>query len=112
MNLYAMSDKAILTELGCRVKALRLRKNKSQQELATATLLSLNAIKSLEAGRGKLSTFMAVLRELKALDEIDNFIPEITVSPIELAKRQGKRRLRAGGTRHKPIKKRNIINGS
>lgn len=99
MNLYAMTDKAILLELGARVKALRLQKNRSQEELAEATMLSLNAIKSLEAGRAKLTTVIAVLRELGALDELNHFVPEITISPIELAKRQGKKRLRARGTR-------------
>lgn len=99
MNLYAMTDKAILLELGGRVRALRLRKNRSQQELADATMLSLNAIKSLEGGRAKLATVIAVLRELGALDELNHFIPEITISPIELAKRHGKKRLRARGRR-------------
>ncbi len=99
MDLYAMSDTAILKEIGSRIRALRLRKNRSQDELSAATLLSTNTIKSLEAGKAKMSTFIAVLRELGALDEIDNFIPEITVSPVELAKRQGRKRLRATTTK-------------
>jgi len=53
-------------------------------------LLSLNAIKSLEAGKGKLSTFIAILHELGALDDIDHFVLEIMISPIESAKRRGK----------------------
>lgn len=99
MNLYAMTDKAIVLELGARMKALRLQKNRSQQELADATMFSLNAIKSLESGQAKLITVIAVLRELGALDELNHFIPEISISPIELAKRQGKKRLRARGRR-------------
>lgn len=95
MDYYSMSDNALLAELGARIKALRLRNNRSQQELSEATLLSLNAIKSLEAGKGKLSTIVAVLRELGSLDELDHLIPEITISSIELAKRRGKIRLRA-----------------
>lgn len=79
-----------------------MRKNRSQVELSKASLLSLNAIKSLEAGKGKLSTLIAVLRELGALNEINQFIPEITISPIELTKRQGKIRLRARGKRGSP----------
>ena len=105
MDMYSMTDKAILEELGARVKALRLRKNRSQMELSEASLLSLNAIKSLEAGKGKLSTLIAVLRELGALNEINQFIPEITISPIELAKRQGIKRLRARSKRGSPYKK-------
>lgn len=101
MDFYAQSDKAIEKELGERFRALRLRKNISQEALAQATTLSLNAIKSLESGRGKLANIIAVLRALDALDQLDNFIPEISVSPMQLAKQQGKVRTRASGLRLK-----------
>lgn len=99
MDLYAMTDKAIAQTLGERIRALRLRRNITQQQLATATTLSLNAIKALESGRGKLSTIITVLRELQALDELDNFIPETTISPLQLAKSRGRQRQRASGSR-------------
>jgi putative transcriptional regulator len=101
MDLYSLSDKGIEEELGGRIRALRLRKNITQKELAEATVLSLNAIKSLESGRGKLSTLIAVLRELGALDHLNSFIPEPSISPIQLAKMQGKGRERASGERLK-----------
>lgn len=102
MDFYALSDKYIAQELGRRLKALRLQKNITQSELAGAATLSLNSIKSLESGKGKLSTLIAVLRELQALDHLDNFVPEIAISPIQLAKMQGKPRKRASGNRPKP----------
>lgn len=95
MDFTVLSDIAILSELGARLRALRLRKNITQQQLADMCMLSLNSIKSLELGRGKLSTLIAVLRELRALDSLENFIPDLKISPIELAKREGKKRLRA-----------------
>ena len=101
MDFYSLSDKAVEDELGNRIKALRLRKNITQKELAEAATLSLNAIKSLESGRGKLSTLIAVLRELGALDHLNSFIPEPSISPIQLAKMQGKERERASGERLK-----------
>lgn len=101
MDFYTLSDKYIEKELGHRIKALRLGKNITQKELAEATTLSLNSIKSLESGRGKLSTLIAVLRELGALDHLDNFIPEISISPMQLAKMQGHVRKRASGERLK-----------
>ena len=101
MDFYTLSDKYIEKELGHRIKALRLGKNITQKELAEATTLSLNSIKSLESGRGKLSTLIAVLRELGALEHLDNFIPEISISPIQLAKMQGHVRKRASGERLK-----------
>ena len=102
MDFYTLSDKGIEKELDRRIKVLRLRKNITQKELAQATTLSLNTIKSLESGSGKLSTVIAVLRELGALDHLDNFIPEPSISPLQLAKMQGKQRERASGRRRKP----------
>jgi putative transcriptional regulator len=101
MDFYTLSDKAIAKEIGHRVRALRLAKNITQKELAGATTLSLNAIKSLESGRAKLSTLIAVLRELEALDQLDHLIPEISISPLQLAKMKGKVRKRASGERQK-----------
>ncbi|MCP3687437.1 MAG: helix-turn-helix domain-containing protein [Gammaproteobacteria bacterium] len=101
MDFYTLSDKYIGQELGNRLKALRLQRNITQKALAEAVTLSLNSIKSLESGQGKLSTLIAVLRELGALDHLDNFIPEISISPIQLAQMQGRVRQRASGERLK-----------
>ena len=101
MDFYNLSDKAIEKELGSRIKAIRLHKDITQKALAQATTLSVNAIKSLETGRGKLSTLIAILRELGALDQLDSFIPEVSVSPLQLVRMQGKERERASGKRRK-----------
>jgi transcriptional regulator with XRE-family HTH domain len=101
MDFYSLTDSAIEAELGRRLKALRLRRNITQQALADATGLSVTAIKGIESGRGRLSTLIAVLRELAVLDQLEQFIPEVTVSPLQLARRKGKRRERASGGRRK-----------
>lgn len=95
MNYYAMTDGAIQKEIGMRFKRLRLEKNITQAELANRTLLSTTAIKSLEKGKANLSTLIAALRELKALENIDVLIPDPGISPIMLAKMKGKKRKRA-----------------
>ena len=84
MDFYSLSDKAIADELGRRLRALRLRRNITQQALAEATTLSLNSIKALESGKGKLASVIAVLRELRALDELDSFISEPGISPLNI----------------------------
>jgi transcriptional regulator with XRE-family HTH domain len=99
MDFYLMTDKAIGVEFGARIKALRLRRNRTQQQVADAAAVSLNVIKGLEAGNGKLTSLIAVLRELEALDGLDQFIPVPEVSPLQLAKQQGKKRQRASGSR-------------
>ena len=96
MDMLNLSDSSIEKEIGRRIKALRLRKNISQQTLATAACTHRNVIGALENGKGStLSTLIAVLRELDALAELDAFIPEIVISPIEILKTQGKQRKRA-----------------
>lgn len=94
-----MTDKALALEIGARIKGLRLRRNRSQQQVATAAVVSLNVVKALEAGKGKLSSLIAVLRELEVLDDLEPFIRVPEVSPLELVKQQGKRRQRASGSR-------------
>lgn len=101
MDFYSLADNKVEEEIGRRIRVLRLRKNITQQELAGATLLSLNTVKSLEAGKGKLSSLIAVLRELGALDQLDSFILDPLVSPVQLARMQGKTRERASGGRVK-----------
>lgn len=99
MDFYSMTDKAIGLEIGSRLKALRLRKNLTQQQVADAATVSLNVIKALEGGKGKISSLIAVLRELGALDGLDQFISEPEVSPLQLAKQRGQKRQRASGSR-------------
>ena len=101
MYYSSMSDKAIEAELGARLKVWRLRLNLTQQQLSDATALSLNVIKSLEAGKGKLSSLIAVLREFRLLDDLDQFIREPGISPLQLARQHGKERQRASGKRVK-----------
>ncbi len=104
MDYYIASDSAILKELGERLRTLRLRKNITQEDLAEHTLLSVGTIKSLEVGKGKLSTLIAVLRELGALDQLDQFIPPVTISPIKMAEANSKssnKRERASGAGRK-----------
>ena len=101
MDIYSQSDKNVAKELGARIRALRLGQDITQKALAGAAMLSLNAIKALETGRGKLSTLIAVLRELKALDQLDQLLPEASISPLQLAKMQGRERQRASGERGK-----------
>lgn len=99
MDVYSLTDKAIARELGERLRSLRLQRNITQQALAEATALSLNTIKALESGRGKLATLIAVLRELGALEQLDRLIPGDTISPLQLARLRGRERQRASGSR-------------
>ena len=91
-----MSDPAIMAEMGTRLKEYRLRKNYTQSEVAVKAGISVLSVQNLEKGRSvSLSTFMSVLRVLKILMNVENLIPELPISPVELLKLKGKTRMRA-----------------
>lgn len=96
MDFKVMSDLAIEQEIGNRFKSLRLRKNMTQAELARRACMHRNAVSSLETGKGShLSTVIALLRELGAIENLNAFLPEIMISPMQIVKMKGKIRQRA-----------------
>ena len=96
MSIYGMSDRAILQEIGRRLKRKRLDKNWSQQKLASLTGLNRTTIGEVERGTpfGVL-TLIQVLRALDSLEELNSFLPDPGISPLQLAKMKGKERRRA-----------------
>lgn len=82
---YAMSDEAILKELGQRVAKARINANLTQDELADAIGVARGRISRLESsGAGKLSTLVAVLRHLDQLELLNHWLPEgTTISPLK-----------------------------
>jgi len=101
MSFFPMTDHAVAEEMGRRLNALRLRKNLSQREVAASTGLSLKAIQTAEGGGSKLLTYIKILRALNSLDSLEGFLPDIGISPLQLARTMGKQRQRASGTRKK-----------
>jgi transcriptional regulator with XRE-family HTH domain len=97
-----MSDKAFLSnflltmiqfltspqieqELGKRLKDHRLDLNLSQQEVATRSGLSRRTITAIENGEGStLTTLIAMLRAMNALDTLENFLPDPGISPMAM----------------------------
>jgi len=103
MNFEAMTDKAVLEELGRRVQAHRLNANLAQAEVAQKAGISRRALQNLESGRVcTLSLLIRVLRALGKLDQLGTLLPESGPSPIQLAKLRGHERQRASGRRRKP----------
>ena len=97
MIYFAMTDRAVVKEIGSRLKALRLRSNRKQKSIAESAGLSVTAIQGAEKGETTLLTLIKVLRTLDALDNLDSFLPEIEISPLQLAKIE--KRKRASGKR-------------
>jgi transcriptional regulator with XRE-family HTH domain len=96
MSFYGKSDLEILRDIAGRLKRRRLNINISQQELADRTGISRNTVSYIEQGKpfGVL-TLIQILRGLDALDELDSFLPDPGISPLQLARMKGRERLRA-----------------
>ncbi|WP_346837095.1 helix-turn-helix transcriptional regulator [Microbulbifer sp. SAOS-129_SWC] len=108
MSFLGKSDRQILQILGKRLRQHRLHRDITQAQLAQRAGLSVSTIKGLEAGRGRLDSLIAVLRELQQLDALDAFLPDPGLSPLQLAERQGRPRRRAsrgGAAQEPPTKK-------
>lgn len=100
MGFNLIDDKAVLIELAARLRRARLGSNLTQQEVARQTGLSLKTVSNAEDGRNvSLLTFVALLRALGRLGDLDAVLGDVQPSPVDLAKRQGRVRERASGAR-------------
>ena len=72
-----MSDPAILTKLGARIKDTRIRKRITQAELAIAAGVSPLTVANIEKGKSvTILMFLGVLRVLGLLENLENLIPK------------------------------------
>ena len=82
-------------ELGEQLRAARLRRNLTQEELASRAGISRSAVRSLERGG---STVATLVRVLKALAWLKSLQPQVTISPLQML-RSSKPRQRARSAR-------------
>ena len=102
MKFSFMNSHAVLKEIGVRMRRERLNQNLTQETLAQRAGVSRRVILDLEKGKGcGLSSLIEILRSLKKLDQLDAFLPDPGISPLQLAKLRGHERQRASGRRTK-----------
>ncbi len=95
-----MNDKAILEELGVRIQRRRLALNISQLELSRRAGVARKVIQNIESGQSStVKGFVRTMRALRLIGDLDLFLPDPGLSPIELAKLKGHQRQRASGRR-------------
>ena len=100
LHFTEMSDETIQKELGSRLRRTRLTQNRTQQELAESAGVAQRTIANVEGGNGcSLTSLIAILRGLGKLNQLDQFLPAPSLSPIQLSDMAGKRRQRATGSR-------------
>lgn len=99
MNTNLKSPAAIAEDLGNRLKQARLNADMTQVEVAEHAGVSRKAVLNAEKGKGQLEVFVAIMSALNLTTQLDNFLPVQDISPIQLAKLQGRKRQRASGQR-------------
>lgn len=110
IDLYSMSDRAILKELAVFIKETRLRKNYTQSELAVKAGVHRVTLSEFEHGlRGSLTTFIQLLRALNELETLDVFKISNTISPLQMAKLEAHQRQRASVSRSDKSKNKKIL---
>ncbi|MES9905005.1 MAG: helix-turn-helix transcriptional regulator [Sedimenticola sp.] len=99
MNTKLKSPAAIAEELGKRLKQARLNTNLTQVEVAGLAGVSRKVLLNAEKGKVQLEALVAIMVALNLTGQLDRFLPKQDISPIQLAKLQGKKRQRASGRR-------------
>lgn len=99
MSIFEKSASAIAAELGERLKQARLNHDLTQTEVAELSGISRKTVLNAEKGNVQLENLIAIMAALNLLEQLDLFLPKQDISPIQLAKLQGKKRQRASGHR-------------
>jgi transcriptional regulator with XRE-family HTH domain len=83
-DVYMLTDGAILTKIGEKLKTVRLKQDITQQSLAEAANVSLSTIKKIEKGEIRsFDAFLRMLRTLGKLDALQQLVEEEQLSPSE-----------------------------
>lgn len=88
----------ITQKLGERLKQTRLNKNMTQLEVATLAGVARKTVINAEKGKAQLEVFVGIMLALDVVEQLDVFLPKPSISPLQLAKLEGKKRQRASKT--------------
>ncbi len=87
MNLYYLTDSALIEHLGGKLAKLRIASNMTQAELSDAAGVGVSTIREAEKGGNiSLTKLVRILRALQQLDLLEPFFAPAPVSPIAAAK--------------------------
>ncbi|MBI6882743.1 helix-turn-helix transcriptional regulator [Pseudomonas putida] len=107
MALENSSPHAVTLELGERLRQARLNADMTQAEVAERAGVSRKVVVNAEKGHVQLESLVAIMLALDLAGQLDGFLPRQEVSPVQLLKLQGRKRLRASGARSETSKEKN-----
>jgi transcriptional regulator with XRE-family HTH domain len=95
-----LTDKAVLREIGERLERRRIDAGLTQAELAEEAGISKRTVERIEAGYSTdFVMLLRLLRVLKLLEPLDQWVPDMPQSPLLLLKGRGRVRKRVGHSR-------------
>ena len=86
-NILALSNAEIIMQLGRRFKEYRLSCQLTQQEAANKAGMSVVTLRQFENGKMyniTMGNFLGLLRAIDCLDQIQELLPEIPMSPYAM----------------------------
>ncbi len=86
-EIKAMSNSEIVRELGRRFKDYRLSCRMTQEEAAQKAGIGLVTLRNFENGKAyniTMTNFLALLRTVGQLEQVEEVLPEIPISPYDL----------------------------
>lgn len=96
VNIYNLSDTAIVELMGTFIRHHRLEQNKTQSQLAWEAGINRSTLVEFEKGKtSNLMTFIQLLRALNQLHVFKQFEVHLRLSPIQMAELEQKQRKRA-----------------
>ncbi len=93
------SASAVAEEIGERLKQARLNRDLTQSAVANLAGVARKTVLNAEKGKVQLDILIAIMMALDLTEQVDLFLPKQDISPLQLAKLQGKKRQRASGRR-------------
>lgn len=101
MVSHVVTSDELEQHLGSHLRALRIRRNLTQRELAERANVALGAVRNAESGRGAtIRTLVRILKVLERTDWIEALAPQVSVSPLQvLTSRSRRPRQRASAPR-------------
>src|SRR5271154_6540093 len=95
-----LTDKAVLHEIGDRLERRRIDAGLTQAQLAEEAGVSKRTVERIEAAHSTdFVMLLRVLRVLKLLQGLDQWVPDLPQSPLVLLKGRGRARKRVGHAR-------------
>lgn len=99
--ISSLSDIAVLQEIGTFIKTKRIAQELTQEELSERASISRSTLSLMEKGKNTaLVNLVKVLRILDTLYVFESFKIGQTISPLQLAKEDAKKRKRASKKRN------------